>query len=128
MGNSKQANSCLSGRPTQTPTIRQAAARLMDALDRVAAEQPCGFMDWEGEDGAPLGAELEEARHELRTLLARAPAAPPPMTGVTLDADAFEQVWKSDRVQEAGRAYGWRGIAEVVWAAAMEARPDPVGP
>jgi hypothetical protein len=90
------------------PTLRQSARRLLSVLERLDA----------GDDGAAL--ELAEARHELEVVLASTPAQAKMLTGVELDPDAFEKVFRSTAVIQAGTNFGWRGIAEAVWAAAVE--------
>lgn len=90
------------------PTIRQSAGRLLAILDRMDG----------GDDTA--GLELAEACHELRVLLAATPRQTSILTGVDLEPEAFEKVWKSNEVLQAGRNYGWRGIAEAIWAAAID--------
>lgn len=112
MGNSNLSAGCqlrqeddLAG---NRPTIRQAAERLLDALDSLDA----------GAD--PDGVALGEVRHELRVLLASTPSRAVMLTGADFDPAAFEAIWRSDAVRIAGMNYGWRGIAEAVWAAALE--------
>lgn len=112
MGNKKTAAGCQIAEPdlsSQRPTVRQAAERLVQALDRLDA----------GTDDL-AESEVAEARHELRVLLAATPAAARNLTGADFDPDAFQAIWTSTAVQNAGRNYGWRGIAEAVWAAALD--------
>lgn len=121
MGNKKSAAGCQMPALDQArqPTLAQAAQRLLDALDHLAAggEAP-GFAGWENGHGEPAGDAVDAARHELRTLLARPPAVPRNLTGPEFDnAEAFEAVWRSDAVQTAGQHAGWRGVAEAVWRA-----------
>jgi hypothetical protein len=89
------------------PTVRQSARRLLDVLDRLDAS----------DDNAAI--ELAEARHELAVVLASTPSQAKMLTGVDLDPDAFERVFRSTTVIRAGTNFGWRGIAEAVWAAAV---------
>ncbi|MCP3023246.1 hypothetical protein [Cupriavidus basilensis] len=116
MGNSKSAAGCQAAAPPaghtpQTPTIEQAAKRLLDALDCLAAGSP-GFSGWENAAGDPAGDQVEDARHELRELLRRPRVLP--------DAEAFERIYRSPAVQTSGQNYGWRGLAEAVWRAAID--------
>ncbi|ODV43314.1 hypothetical protein AWV79_18470 [Cupriavidus sp. UYMMa02A] len=88
----------------QTPTVRQAARWLLEALDRlVAGENVAGLHGWENALGEPAGEWVEEARHQLEVLLAATPAERQLLTNADFDADAFETVWRSNRVQEAGK-------------------------
>ncbi|MFC4519107.1 hypothetical protein [Cupriavidus pinatubonensis] len=132
MGNSKQAAGCQVSATSDTcaPTVRQAARWLLEALDRLTAgEDIAGFHGWENALGEPAGEWVEEARHQLEVLLAATPAERQLLTNADFDVDAFESVWHSTRVQDAGRHLGWRGIAEAVWAAAFERVQVPlVGP
>ncbi|MGO4154326.1 hypothetical protein [Cupriavidus sp. YAF13] len=110
MGNKKSAAGCqMPEEPTgQKPTVRQVAQRLLTALARIDA------------GGDPEGIELGEARHELSVLLASTPSATMLLTGADFDPEAFERIWRSTAVQAAGTHYGWRGVAEAVWAAALD--------
>lgn len=122
MGNTKSAAGCQFAEPAQErPTVRDAARRLLDALEKLTAgtEAP-GFHGWENGHGEPAGDEVEEARRELEVLLAATPRQARLLTGAEFDPVAFERVWKSDAVQKAGREYGFRGVAEAVWAASFD--------
>ncbi|AVA38199.1 hypothetical protein [Cupriavidus metallidurans] len=122
MGNTKSAAGCQFPAPPliNRPSVRQAAKRLLVALERLTdgMEAP-GFHGWENGNGDQVGDEVEEARHELEVLLAETPRASQLLTGADFDPSAFEAVWRSDAVQRAGRDYGFRGIAEAIWAAAF---------
>ena len=122
MGNTKSAAGCQfpESRPAR-PTVRDAARRVLDALERLTAgtEAP-GFHGWENGHGEPAGDELEEARRELEVLLAETPHSTLILTDADFDPAAFEKVWRSEAVQLAGTKYGFRGIAEAVWAAAFD--------
>lgn len=122
MGNTKSAAGCQFSAPplVNRPSVQQAAKRLLAALERLTdgLEAP-GFNGWENGHGNPVGDEVEEARHELEVLLAETPRASQLLTGADFDPNAFEAVWRSDSVQRAGRNYGFRGIAEAMWAAAF---------
>lgn len=78
--------------PTR-PTVRDAARRVLDALDRLTAgtEAP-GFNGWENGHGEPAGDELEEARRELEVLLAEPPNSTLSPTGAEFDPAAFDSV------------------------------------
>lgn len=106
------------------PTVRQVAVRLLAAMDRLhAGTESKGFHGWENGLGEPAGDHLEEVRHELEILLASTPSQTRIITGADFDPEAFERVWKSEAVQRAAGSFGWRGLAEAVWAAAFaEAR------
>lgn len=122
MGNTKSAAGCQFAEPArERPTVRDAARRLLDALEKLTAgtEAP-GFHGWENGHGEPAGDEVEEARRELEVLLAATPRQARLLTGAEFDPEAFERVWKSDAVQKAGREYGLRGVAEAVWAASFD--------
>lgn len=124
MGNTKSAAGCQFAEQTEArPTVRDAARRLLAALDKltVGTEAP-GFHGWENGLGEPAGDEVEEARRELEVLLAETPRQSQLLTGADFDPDAFERAWKSEAVQAAGRNYGFRGVAEAIWAAAF---PNP---
>lgn len=111
MGNKKSAAGCQVAEPdlpSQRPTVRQAAQRLLDALERLDSSDDLSEI------------EVTEARHELSVLLAATPSAARNLTGADFDPDAFHAIWASNAVQEAGKRYGWRGIAEAVWAAALD--------
>lgn len=75
------------------PTVRDAARRVLDALERLTAgtEAP-GFHGWENGLGEPAGDELEEARRELEVLLAEAPHSTQSLTGADFDPAAFDSV------------------------------------
>lgn len=121
MGNTKSAAGCQFETPAPSrPTVRQAAKRLLDALDRLTAgtEAP-GFHGWENGNGELVGDEVEEARRELELLLAETPRQAQILTGADFDPAAFEEVWKLEAVQSAGRNFGFRGVAEAVWDAAF---------
>jgi len=120
MGNSKSAAGCQAAPNVQAPTVRQAAERLLAALDNLArgSEIP-GFAGWENGYGEPAGDAVDEARHELRALLARPTALYRSFTDEEFEPEIFERIWRSDEVQNAGQSSGWRGIAEAVWAAAL---------
>ncbi|KWW32397.1 MULTISPECIES: hypothetical protein [Cupriavidus] len=130
MGNTKSAAGCQFPAPPliNRPTVRQAAKRLLVALERLSdgMEAP-GFHGWENGNGDQVGDEVEEARHELEVLLAETPRASQLLTGADFDPSAFEAVWRSDAVQLAGRDYGFRGIAEAIWAAAFCQAQEPLG-
>nr|WP_315595521.1 hypothetical protein [uncultured Cupriavidus sp.] len=131
MGNTKSAAGCqfATPSPADRPTVRQAARRLLDALTCLTAgTEAAGFHGWENGDGEPVGDAIEEARRELEVLLAETPHAVQLLTGADFDADAFESVWRSEAVQRAGRDYGFRGVAEAVWAAALEQARVPLKP
>lgn len=78
-----------------------------------------GFHGWENGLGEPAGDQLEEVRHELEVLLAKTPSQARLLTGADFDPETFERIWQSPEVQRAGKEFGWRGIAEAVWAAAF---------
>ncbi len=122
MGNKKSAAGCqIHEAPPSLPTVRQVAQRLLDALDRLnAGTDAVGFHGWENGLGEPAGDQLEEVRHELEVLLAKTPAQASLLTGADFDSKEFERIWKSSEVQRAGKEFGWRGIAEAVWAAAFQ--------
>ncbi|QOT82197.1 hypothetical protein [Cupriavidus basilensis] len=116
MGNSKHSAGCQfpardGAEPFPFPTVGQAAQRLLDALDELA-EGSGGFSGWENAAGRAAGDAVEEARHELRTLLERPRALPEPAI--------FEKVFRSPPVQRAAESMGWRGLAEAIWRAAYE--------
>lgn len=122
MGNTKTAAGCqfTEERPAR-PNVRQAARRVLDALERLTAgtEAP-GFHGWENGHGEPAGDDLEEARRELELLLSETPRAAGLLTGADFDVDAFELVFRREEVQRAARDYGFRGVAEAMWAAAFD--------
>lgn len=121
MGNTRSAAGCQFPEPVQArPSVRDAARRLLDALDNLTAgtEAP-GFHGWENGHGEPAGDAVEEARRELEVLLAETPRQSRLLTGADFDPSAFELVWKTEAVQRAGRHFGFRGVAEAVWAAAF---------
>ncbi len=135
MGNTKSAAGCQAPSPqTNVPTIRQVAARLLKAMDRLhVGTESNGFHGWENGLGEPAGDDLEEVRHELEVLLAATPAQTKLITGADFDPETFERVWKSEAVQRAASSYGWRGVAEAVWAAAFDVElkiqaPEPLDP
>lgn len=121
MGNTKSAAGCQAPSPqTNVPTVRQVAVRLLAAMDRLhAGTESTSFHGWENGLGEPAGDDLEEVRHELEILLAATPAQTRLMTGADFDPESFERVWNSEAVQRAASSYGWRGLAEAVWAAAF---------
>lgn len=125
MGNTKSAAGCQAPSVSPaTPTVRQVAQRLLDALDRLhAGTESQGFHGWENGLGEPAGDHLEEVRHELEVLLASTPGQSRLITGADFDPEAFERVWKSEVVQNAATSFGWRGLAEAVWAAAYDSPP-----
>lgn len=56
------------------PTVRDAAKRLLAALDNLTAgTETAGFHGWENGRGEPAGDIVEEARRELEVLLDAAP-------------------------------------------------------
>lgn len=120
MGNSKSAAGCQAAPGVQAPTVRQAAERLLAALDILArgSEIP-GFAGWENGFGEPAGDAVDEARHELREVLARPTTLYRSFTDEEFEPEIFERIWRSSEVQDAGRSTGWRGIAEAVWASAL---------
>lgn len=122
MGNTKSAAGCQAPSPqTNAPTVRQVAVRLLKAMDRLhAGTEMKGFHGWENGLGEPSGDILEEVRHELEILLVATPAQTKLFTGADFDPEAFERAWKSEAVQRAAGSYGWRGLAEAVWAAAFQ--------
>lgn len=122
MGNTKSAAGCqFAAPPPNRPTVRQAAKRLLVALERLTdGMEASGFHGWENGRGEPAGDAVEEALHELEVLLAETPRASRLLTGADFDPAAFEAIWRSDAVQQAGRNYGFRGIAEAIWAAAFD--------
>lgn len=127
MGNTRSAAGCQFPELRQArPTVRDAARRLLDALEQLTAgtEAP-GFHGWENGYGEPAGEALEEARRELKILLASTPHQAQLLTGADFDPAAFNEVWKRDDVQRAGRDYGLRGVAERIWAAAFELARGP---
>ncbi|MEN7527043.1 hypothetical protein [Cupriavidus sp. DL-D2] len=128
MGNTKSAAGCqFPEERAARPTVRQAATRLLDALDRLTSgTEVTGFHGWENGAGESVGDELEEARRELAILLADTPRQARLLTGADFDPEAFERVWKTEAVQVAGRNYGFRGVAEAVWAAAFREVLSPL--
>jgi hypothetical protein len=93
-------------------------------LDQLTAgTEALGFHGWENGRGEPAGDAVEEARRELEVLLAETPHQSRILTGADFDPEAFERVWKTEAVQTAGRDFGFRGVAEVVWAAAFAEPP-----
>lgn len=125
MGNTKSASGCQFAEPTAArPTVRDAARRLLAALDKLTAgTEALGFHGWENGLGEPAGDEVEEARRELEVLLTEAPRQSRLITGADFDPDAFERVWKTEAVQKAGRDFGFRGVAEAIWAASFASPP-----
>ncbi|MBU69005.1 MAG: hypothetical protein CL858_26795 [Cupriavidus sp.] len=121
MGNTKSAAGCQIPVPkSSVPTVRQVAARLLEAMDRLhVGTESNSFYGWENGLGEPAGDTLEEVRHELQILLAATPAQTKLVTGADFDPEAFERVWLSEAVQRAASSFGWRGLAEAVWAAAF---------
>lgn len=121
MGNTKSASGCqFPEERAARPTVRQAAKRVLDALDRLTTgTEVAGFHGWENGAGEPVGDELEEARRELEILLAETPRSMYVVAGADFDIPAFEEVWRTAAVQDAGRKYGFRGVAEAVWAQAF---------
>lgn len=121
MGNTKSAAGCQAPSPqANAPSVRQVAGRLLAALDRLhAGTESTNFHGWENGLGEPAGDHLEEVRHELEVLLASTPSQSRLITGADFDPEAFERVWKSEAVQNAATSFGWRGLAEAVWAAAF---------
>lgn len=85
------------------------------------------FHGWENGHGQPAGDAVEEARQELEVLLAETPRLMQILTGADFDPAAFEKVWRSDAVQNAGQRLGHRGIAEAVWAAAFDQVRGTIG-
>lgn len=122
MGNTKSAAGCQIPVPQPSaPTVRQVAARLLEAMDRLhTGTESDSFHGWENGLGEPAGDSLEEVRHELQILLATTPAQTKLVTGADFDPEAFERVWISETVQRAASSFGWRGLAEAVWAAAFQ--------
>ncbi|GMG90247.1 hypothetical protein SGO26_09325 [Cupriavidus metallidurans] len=121
MGNKKSAAGCQIPKTTPSvPTVRQVAQRLLEALDRLTSgTDAVGFHGWENGLGEPAGDQLEEVRHELEVLLAKTPSQARLLTGADFDPETFERIWQSSEVQRAGKEFGWRGVAEAVWAAAF---------
>ncbi|GMG90517.1 hypothetical protein Cmtc_17370 [Cupriavidus sp. TKC] len=69
--------------------------------------------------GEPARDQFEEVRHELEVLLAKTPSQTRLLTGADFDPATFQRIWQSSEVQRAGKEFGWRGVAEAVWAAAF---------
>ena len=108
MGNTKSAAGCQAPSPTRdVPTVREAAARLLEATDRLlAGTETAGFHGWENGLGEPAGDYLEEVRQELEVLLASTPVQTRLITGADFDPEAFERVWMSEAVQRAASCFG----------------------
>lgn len=91
-----------------------------EALDGLmAGTEALGFHGWENGHGEPAGDLVEEIRRELEVLLADTPRSTQLLTGADFDPAAFDAVLRSEAVQRAGRDFGFRGVAEAVWAAAF---------
>nr|WP_315596072.1 hypothetical protein [uncultured Cupriavidus sp.] len=128
MGNTKSAAGCQAPSPTaNAPTVRQVAVRLLEAMGRLhAGTESNGFHGWENGLGEPAGDYLEDVRYELEILLASMPSQTRLFKDADFDPEAFERVWKSEAVQRAASSYGWRRLAEAVWAVALQEASLPV--
>lgn len=127
MGNTKSAAGCQTHEPRPArPTVHQAARHLLEALDRLlAGTEARSFHGWENGYGELAGDELEEARRTLEVLLAGTPYDARLLTNADFDVDAFNRAWHSERVQTAGKKFGWRGVAEAMWAVAFQLAAAP---
>lgn len=86
--------------------MRQAAERLLDALDSLARGEIPGFANGRMATGSRWGDAVDEARHELRTELARPTTLYRSFTDEEFEPEIFERIWRLDEVQNAGSSAG----------------------